>query len=161
MICLAELAAAMAAVAAIGSTAVAQQGFVQNRAHFRAALDNTSTSPSFVLITVVDGRSGARRTGCTIAGFLLHAIATEEGIYCTDNHGVMLPDAAKRVKAEALASKDHVYSFRKAEALAAVPTNDHHFDRACEIIHAGMPAYMQDRSAQILAGWPLGEEPKQ
>ncbi|WP_277969859.1 hypothetical protein [Sphingomonas echinoides] len=152
--------AAVASVAAFGSASVAQQGFVQNQAHFRAALDHTSTSPSFILITVVNGSSGARRTGCTMAGFLLHAIATEEGIDRTEYHGAMLPDVATRVKDEALASKDHVYTFHKAEALAAVPTDDRNFNRACKIIYGGLPAYMQDRSGQISPGWPLGTEPK-
>lgn len=152
--------AAIGGVAAIGSAAVAQHVLVQNQANFRAALENTSTSPSFILITIIDGRSGARWTGCTMAGFLLHAIAKEEGIDRTDHHGIMFLDVAKRVKAKALASNDHIYILLKPEALAAVPMEGEQFDRACEIIRAGLPAYMQDRTGQISTGWPLGMEPK-
>jgi hypothetical protein len=152
--------AAIWGMAAIGSAAMAQHVFVQNQAQFRAALENTSTSPSFILITVIDGRSGARRTGCTTAGFLLHAIANEDGIDRADYHGIMLSDVAKRVKAKALVSKDHVYILQRPEALAAVPMEGKGFDLACEIIRAGSPAYMEDRTGQISAGWPLGMEPK-
>lgn len=74
-------------LAAIGHSAMAQNVIVQNQAHFRAALEKMSRSPSFILITVVDGRSGARRTGCTMAGFLLHSIAEEEGVDRTEYHG--------------------------------------------------------------------------
>ena len=95
-----------------------------------------------------------------MAGFLLHAIAKEEGIDRADYHGIIQSDVAKRVKAKALASEDHIYVLRKPEALAAVPMEGERFDRACEIIRAGLPAYMQDRTGQILAGWPLGMEPE-
>ena len=43
-------------LAAVGKSATAQDGFIQNQAQFEAALQNRSTSPSFVLVTVVDGQ---------------------------------------------------------------------------------------------------------
>lgn len=145
---------AVIGLTAAGGSAAAQDRFIQDQAQFRAAIENGSTSPSFVFVTVRDGKSGEQRTGCTNAGFLLHAIATEEGFDRRDYHGRMLPDDSVSVIAKALSSKDHIYTFQKVQALAAVPTDVQGSNRACEIIRSGMPAYMQDRTGQIMPGQP-------
>ncbi len=146
--------AAVIGLTAVGGNAAAHVGFVQDQAQFRAAVENGSTSPSFVLVTILDGRSGKQRTGCTMAGFLLHAIAMEERLDRRDYHGRMPPGVSARVMAKALASKDHVYTFQKAEALAAMPTDVRGSDRTCEIIRSGTPAYIQDRTGQVMPGQP-------
>lgn len=126
----------------LSNGANAQARFLQKQTQFRAALENQSTSPSFVLVTVVDGRSRAETTGCVFAPFLLGAIAKEKGITRTE------------ALAEALARKDHIFTFSSPEALANLSLNESRYSPACAIIRSGEPAYMQDRTGQIRAGQP-------
>ena len=48
--------------------------FVQDRSHFEDAIRNESLEPFFVLVTIVDDRSGQSRTGCVEGSFLKGAI---------------------------------------------------------------------------------------
>jgi hypothetical protein len=50
----------------------------QPQAQFEAAIRNRSTSPNFILLTVVDDRTGESWIGCTLAPFLLGAIEREQ-----------------------------------------------------------------------------------
>ena len=47
---------------------------------FEEALGNQTSAPSFVLITVIDGKSGEGRQVCTEAPFLLGALHRELGL---------------------------------------------------------------------------------
>lgn len=52
----------------------------QSDASYAAAFRNQSTSPSFVLVTVIDGNTGESRPTCLPADFLLGAIHIENGL---------------------------------------------------------------------------------
>jgi len=90
-------------------------GVVQSQTSFEAAVGNTSTAPSYVLITVVDDGSKTQRSTCTTANLLLGAIHREYGLEF-DANGVA---SAKRI---ALANQSHVFHFSKAEALNNIPS---------------------------------------
>lgn len=82
-------------------------------AMFVRALDNSSTAPDFVLITVVDARSGETRIVCTLASGLEGALHMEFGIPY-DETGV------RRVHDLALQQPDRIFRFSNPEALAHV-----------------------------------------
>ena len=87
----------------------------QSKSSYEAAMrTGLSTSPSYVLITVVDANSGETRTGCTTANLLLGAIHKEyEGAF----------DIEGSAKAELIAQSNLSHTFRlaKPDALANVP----------------------------------------
>jgi hypothetical protein len=138
---------------------------IQSQASFEKAIGNHSTSPFYVLISVVDDNTGQSRTFCTTANFLMGAIQREYGI------GVGRDDIAK-ADAIAIANKDHVFHFRKQEALdnlrmtysedelaaarasyAAPSVAEGKRDAvACVLIEHGLSPYMADRSGQVVAG---------
>ncbi len=69
------------ALASIGfGASTASEDYIQPANQFAAALANVSSSPSFVLITAIDGRTNESRTGCILALFLIGAIVREEGL---------------------------------------------------------------------------------
>jgi hypothetical protein len=82
---------------------------VQDRAHYEAAFRNHSTAPSFVLVTIVDDRTGQSRTGCVEANFVMGAITFETGV---------LGDEAEQT---ASSNSTHVFHFSKQKALDNVP----------------------------------------
>jgi len=90
-------------------------GVVQSQTSFEAAVENASTAPSYVSITVVDDGLKTQRSTCTTANLLLGAIHREYGIDY-DAKGVA---AAKRI---ALTNQSHVFHFSKAEALKNIPS---------------------------------------
>ena len=95
---------------AIAAPDSAQTQSLQSPESFEAAVRDNSTSPVYVLITVVDDTTGQTKTGCTTANLLLGAIHMEYG----------LPyDQAAVASAEdmALANSRHVFHFSKADAL--------------------------------------------
>jgi hypothetical protein len=55
--------------------AMAQPGYTDDM--YRRGLDNQSTAPLFVLVTLVDPKAGSERTACVDAPFLLGAIHIE------------------------------------------------------------------------------------
>ena len=77
---------------------------------FAKAIANSSTSPSYVLITVINDKTGSRQTLCTVAPFLLGAIGDQYHIPFTDG-------GMRKIKAIALASKDRTYHFSQERAL--------------------------------------------
>ncbi len=81
--------------------------------YFADALYNESTSPSYILITVINVKTGTRQTICTQAPFLLGAINREYHIPYTKS-------GIQKTIAIALASKDHTYRFSQADALKNV-----------------------------------------
>jgi len=77
---------------------------------FVQAIENRSTSPSYILITVVDDNTNAKRVVCTVAPFLLGAIQRERQISYDDA-------ASSKVMRIALTQKDRIFHFTRAEAL--------------------------------------------
>jgi len=90
-----------------------QQPPQQSSESFAAAFHDHSTSPVYVLITVVDDNTGQARTGCTEANFVLGAIQREYGL----GSGA---EADTNERHMALANTSHVFHFSKPEALANV-----------------------------------------
>jgi len=72
---------------------------------FVEAIKNMSTAPNYVLITVLDTRTGARRVVCTEAPFLLGAI--QQQLHITQEESI----------AFALAQRDRTFQFSQPEAL--------------------------------------------
>jgi hypothetical protein len=83
---------------------------MQDEKHFKTAVLDHSTSPYFVLVTIVDDRTGQSRTGCTEANFVLGAIHLELNL---------AHDSASIERADqiALQNADHVFHFSKQKAL--------------------------------------------
>lgn len=88
--------------------------YVQSRASYEAAIHNSSTSPSYVLVTVVDARTELARSTCTTANLLMGAIHFEYGLGY-DSAGYVKSDAI------ALSNQTHVFRFTKQDALNNVP----------------------------------------
>lgn len=88
--------------------------FIQSRASYEAAIPNHSTSPSYVLITVVDARTESARSICTTANLLIGAIHREYGL------GYDLADISKSDEI-ALSNQTHVFRFTKRDALNNIP----------------------------------------
>ncbi len=109
--------APVALVIALALPASAQQ----SATNFAKAITNLSTSPYYVLITVVNDKTGMRRTICTVAPFLLGAIQHQYHILpLRTKHGDQQAEALaweRKLEAAALASKDHVYHFSNPKAL--------------------------------------------
>ncbi|HEY4212800.1 MAG TPA: hypothetical protein VGM84_15060 [Steroidobacteraceae bacterium] len=85
----------------------------QSPESFEAAIRDESTSPVYVLITVVDDTSGRSKTGCTTGNLLLGAIHMQYGL-AYDMAGVA------SARNSALTNTSHVFHFSKAEALTNV-----------------------------------------
>jgi hypothetical protein len=135
---------AIIALAAFGAGGiVAAEPIVrQNDTQFRQAIETLSTSPYFVMITVVDKRSNDTSTGCVPSWALLGAIEREDGL-----------GTVQAAQAKALAHPDHVFSFANPAALEQVRfDHDPKYALACDFIRRGYPAFMQDRTGQIRSG---------
>ena len=96
----------------------------QDKEHYEQAFANHSTSPSFVLVTIMDETTGSSFTGCIEANFVTGAIFRELG-----GNFDQTPDAAAREadrallrKAEesALRNSNHLFHFTNPNALANV-----------------------------------------
>ncbi len=109
--------ASVVLVIALASPALAQQ----SPANFAKAITDESTSPYYVLITVINDTTGTRRTICTLAPFLLGAITFQYHILPDRNSHKDQQAAAlaweRKLEAVALASKDQVYHFSNPKAL--------------------------------------------
>ena len=124
-------------------------GIVQPHRQLIAAIDNETTSPSYVLITVVDGRNGTAKTGCTLAVFLLGAMHLERNLDYSQ-------PSRRAVRESVVAQADHRFVFRNPSALQNVG-----FERfesrnleACRIIRNGNPAYQQHHTLRTIEGQP-------
>ena len=73
-----------------------------------------STSPAYVLITLIDARTGLARPICTTANFLLGAIDREYEL----GHD---RDAIAKASEIALKAEDHVFRFQRQAALDNIP----------------------------------------
>ena len=101
-----RLSALVVLAAALARSVSAQQ----SDASFTKAIGNRSTSPSYVLITVVNDNTGSRRTICTLATFLDGAIHSQYHLPYTE-------EGERKSKQIALSSKDRTYHFSEANAL--------------------------------------------
>lgn len=120
----------------------------QSQRQFEAALEIDSSSPFFILITVVDGRTGATRTGCTLAPFLVEAIIRERGL----GHS---PESRARAKAIARQNTEHRFTFSTPEALRNIPFGpDQKSEEACRVLRQGYSARLADRTGRVIAGDP-------
>jgi len=86
---------------------------LQSAKSFEQAIRDHSTAQPYVLITVVEEKSGKAQTGCTKGAFLVGAIATEHNL-TRDKAGFDLAESV------ALAVPSHVYHFYNRAALENV-----------------------------------------
>jgi hypothetical protein len=91
-------------------TALAQTNYTE--AMYRRALDNQSTSPSFVLVTLRDN-ADTRRLVCIPASFVLGAIHTEYHLDYDEN-------GQRKALAMAIAQPDRVFFFSNPKARSNV-----------------------------------------
>ncbi len=95
------------------TSARAQQSSRYSDAMFRAAIDNHSTAPNYVLVTIREGGNGSATLVCIEAPFLEGALHRE--------HDIAYSESGDRdVRKLLFASHDHTYTFSKSEALANV-----------------------------------------
>src|SRR5580658_8126764 len=107
---------------------------LQSQAQFEAAIRNTSTSPNFILLTVVDDRTGESTTGCTLAPFLLEALGFE--------HPTASSDEIVRM---ALSNESHVFRLSNEKALNNLSfKKDPRFQGACLSVKSGRCVRMGD-----------------
>jgi hypothetical protein len=120
---------------AMGLPILADAAEMQPQDKFETAIRNASTTPSVILLTVVDDRTGQARTGCAPAPLLLGAIARETGAARDKSIDV------------ALANSAHEFHFSRPDALANIP-----FIKApgvCAAIAQGRSAVMRDRTGDF------------
>jgi hypothetical protein len=101
---------------------------LQPQAQFEAAIRNTTSSPSLILLTVVDDRTGQSWTGCTTAGLLVGAIHMERD---EQRRAASVQEAVQ----VALSNASHVFHFSKQSALYNLtPVKDGRFSKACGVL---------------------------
>jgi hypothetical protein len=111
---------------------------LQDQAPFEAALSDASAAPYFVLVTIVDDRTGKSWTGCTVAPSLDGAIHAENNLAYDGT-------AIARARQIMLAAKDHVFHFSNPAALAKIPMDGYapaDLDRARAYLHAHGTAFL-------------------
>lgn len=87
---------------------------LQSQVSFEAAVRDTSTSPRYVAVTIVDDRDGTSHPACVTANLFEGAVMRQRGL-AFDRAGV---DEAERF---ILATPTHVFHFSKPEAFANLP----------------------------------------
>ena len=92
-------------------TALAQSSYTDSM--YRRALENESTAPSYVLVSLRDPATGSERVGCIPAPFLLGAIHVEYR-FAFDDAG------SRQALAQALKQRDRLFSFADPRARANV-----------------------------------------
>jgi hypothetical protein len=85
----------------------------QRHDHFQAALQSRSTSPFYVIVTVVDDRNGETRTGCTAANSMA-------GAFHREMNRPYDRESDERVRQMISDNEDHVFHFSNPDALANV-----------------------------------------
>jgi hypothetical protein len=120
---------------AIGFPILAEAAEIQPQDKFETAIRNTSTSPSVILLTVVDDRTGQARSGCALAPFLLGAITRETGVSVDKSINVALTNPA------------HEFHFSRPDALANIPFID--APGVCAATAQGRSVVMRDRTGDF------------
>lgn len=145
---------ALAGVASAGITSA-----FQDQAHFQAAvvpeedMGNgnifvSTTDLNFVLLTVVDERTGNSWTGCTPAQYLEGAVHIENHL---DYDAVSLERGHKII----LSNASHVFHFSKSKALENIPTDAYDasdLKRAREFIETHGVASLEDGGSRSKIG---------
>lgn len=94
------------------------EGNLQSAASYEAAVRgsfvNLTTSPSYVMITIVNANTGEEHLTCTTANFFSGAIQKEFGLEF-DAQGL------KKAEALALSNKEHRFIFSNEEAWRNIP----------------------------------------
>jgi hypothetical protein len=139
---------------------------VQSQRQFEEAIRDQLNSPFFVVVTIVDDRTGLARNTCITANLFRGAIHREYGL-AYDRASL------EKVTEIALSSPDHVFHFSKQEALDNLP---HYSDEelasarktiegldenqlagpffrnkavGCALVERGLSARMGDRGGEI------------
>jgi hypothetical protein len=87
---------------------------VQSSASYEAAIRNTSTAPSYVMVTIIDANTNLERTTCTTANFLVGALHIENGL-ANDAEG------RRQATTLALSNTEHRFTFFSEAALRNIP----------------------------------------
>ena len=141
--------AATAAVAASAQTPPAKNRYSDQM--FTDAVNNReTTSPPFVLVTIVDGSTGKEKTGCTEVSALAAAISLQKG-WTRDNPR---PDD-EEVNEMLENTPGRRFVFLQTRWLAgsgyyAMERNE----KACALLRHGIPAFRADLTGQTVAGTP-------
>jgi hypothetical protein len=111
--------AAFGACCVVAAPATTENPPYQSPESFAAAIRDDSTSPVYVLITVVDDNTGKARTGCTLGNFLLGAIHMQYGLaYDLEVARQTFSEAVKDARACALI--EHGLRVRMADLTGAL-----------------------------------------
>jgi hypothetical protein len=102
-----------ACVLALLSVVGARAGGTNALDLFTSAIQNHSTAPNYVLITVIDGSSRSNRVVCTEAPFLLGAIHREHNLGYDKT-------SLQKVDSLALAQRSRTFKFSNPEAIKNV-----------------------------------------
>lgn len=91
-----------------------EPALMQSRESYEAAFREISSSPAWVLISIIDNETGEARPVCATANLVLGAIHLEYGL------GYSAGEWQKGVEI-ALKAEDHAFRFRQPAALANIP----------------------------------------
>lgn len=87
---------------------------VQSRASYEAAIHNRTTSPSYVMITIVDANTKVERTTCTTANLLAGALHLETGLAYN-------AEGQRQATELAISNAEHRFVFSSEAALRNLP----------------------------------------
>lgn len=87
---------------------------VQSPASYEAAIRNETTSPGYVMVTIVDANTNVERTTCTTANFLRGALHNQYGLPYD-------ADGRRQVTELALTNTAHRFTFSAEAALRNIP----------------------------------------
>lgn len=124
-------------------------GGLQSRKHFEAALANSSTAPSIVRIKVVEG--GREDVVCVFADDLIRALMAERELRGQRGY--------EEAVALARANARQRFIFLRPQAVDVLSLNYDVPERrqGCAIIGRGRPAFRDDMSGEIREGSPTGD----
>lgn len=118
---------------------------------FREAVYNRQgTSQPFVLVTIIDGSTGAEKKGCTEIGALAAAVALQKG--WTRDRQMPTED---EVDEFLIKRTDRRFTFYQAKWLAGSGYYSiEHNEAACAFLRRGISAFRADLTGQIVPGTP-------
>jgi hypothetical protein len=128
---------AVLAAVTISSFPSTAEDKMQPQLKYEAAIRNDSTSPSLILLTVIDDRTGKKQTGCTRANFLVGAIQREMGASVNGARDI------------ALANLSHTFHFTKQDAIDSIPIIPVQNDW-CDAVRRGQSVRIQDRTGRFM-----------
>ena len=97
----------------VASSACASEN-IQSTASYEAAVRDDSTSPGYVMVTIVNANTGAARTTCTTANLLVGAIHRQYGL---DYNA----EGVRQARELTLAHTDHRFTLSAQAALRNFP----------------------------------------